>query len=1159
VVTNIEELHSAMDAEDSEMRLRRTHPREEEKKADSDDGADPADDEDEELDDEPPSMTSNLMKRFEGVAKDPKSDDDSVQMKKEDLSDDEEEEDDDDDIDRLMDDVKNADRAVITRHGYRLSLQRFIVFLHSMQGKKKNGQKFKVLHEALLADLNKEKGKGSMKRLREVAMAHLIKAGPDYLPIDLARLEPEAFLSFLLSITNVKANEFNKSYNGHRSALTFLFTVCEVAPTPSFHAKMKRCMTGLKNTSAAARGEKGSKLGEGKEPMPFEVYRALCKWMLEDGSSEMIFGHCFLTTTWNLMCRSRNTVFVRLEHMGWQNDAMTIQFAHTKTDREGKDAGFKRHVYANPDEPVVCNILSVARYRMAFPGIEEGRLFPGKSQYDRFRKLLGRIVQEHADEIRRLGIDPANIGVHSIRKGAATYCCNGTTAGVQFTAVCVRAGWTMGNVQDRYLQHQAAGDQVCGRTVAGLDVNSERFSLSPPHFVINEASGDGVSGVDGCKANDVDEAIDTVFGAVPQTWRMLSWFLLASLVFHRGWLEETTKEGSRLRGSILFRRGLFDTILPFAHTCLPWQNKNNDVLWRVVFTGITPAVTNFGYHRQEMEMMKDMPGQVADVVENMLDQREMGGGELTMSRLREELFDPFETRIQARLDKHGVSGSRLAMAKEKVVESSFKWDQGQFRSVPKDYEINTKLSCFDAWVTWHLGEDKKVGKSAVEYSTPPWKTLKVGDLKRTGSQKTYLANLKVLCETLDRAAELTKVSRPSLVELRSLYKSAPIQNVLKSVGTTKTGRQRRVDQIRWESLARQLRKPKAGTQAAAKTSRTQAAANKTSTPKLAKTAARRKARQAPKKKRKAVELDSESEDEVKFTGTGHRMSPSKAAKERIENRKAKRRAISKKAGKCNVPGPIPSSPDDGFLTLNAQDLKQIDSQGVMLSGASTTAYLNLLTRQHYHLGVRRSVDTFFPNLRSMLREHGLKHGSCGTWIKFADEVKDARLGDHGIDWTNDNLIFIQVFRGPTEAGHWALLVVDRTVDKLGRLVFIDSLPNLYKDTFEQLRECLSGTPLTPDGCKWIRASMPRQGPRTMDCGVFMSCIAAAYTKGVVSRGCFSAQEVSDFTSVSIQFKDDATILGGEGRDHMLASVRLQHCNLDAAIFDRISIQWLTNV
>jgi hypothetical protein len=47
------------------------------------------------------------------------------------------------------------------------------------------------------------------------------------------------------------------------------------------------------------------------------------------------------------------------------------------------------------------------------------------------------------------GHHPTNIGVHSIRKGAATYCCNGTTVGVSFAAVCVQACWTMGNVKDQ--------------------------------------------------------------------------------------------------------------------------------------------------------------------------------------------------------------------------------------------------------------------------------------------------------------------------------------------------------------------------------------------------------------------------------------------------------------------------------------------------------------------------------------------------------------------------------------------------------------------------------------------------------------------------------------------------------------------------------------
>jgi hypothetical protein len=104
---------------------------------------------------------------------------------------------------------------------------------------------------------------------------------------------------------------------------------------------MKQVMSGLKNTAAtSSRGHRGVSLSEGKEPLPFEVYCSLLrKWRQEDGSNEStIFGHCFLTLlTWNLMmCRSKNTVFIQREHIGWSGDAMTIQFAHSKTDREGQ-------------------------------------------------------------------------------------------------------------------------------------------------------------------------------------------------------------------------------------------------------------------------------------------------------------------------------------------------------------------------------------------------------------------------------------------------------------------------------------------------------------------------------------------------------------------------------------------------------------------------------------------------------------------------------------------------------------------------------------------------------------------------------------------------------------------------------------------------------
>ena len=60
------------------------------------------------------------------------------------------------------------------------------------------------------------------------------------------------------------------------------------------------------------------------------------------------------------MCRSRNTVHVQLEHINWENDAMTVQFAHTKTDMSGDEAGYKRHVYAKPFISEICTCLSLA-------------------------------------------------------------------------------------------------------------------------------------------------------------------------------------------------------------------------------------------------------------------------------------------------------------------------------------------------------------------------------------------------------------------------------------------------------------------------------------------------------------------------------------------------------------------------------------------------------------------------------------------------------------------------------------------------------------------------------------------------------------------------------------------------------------------------------
>ena len=59
---------------------------------------------------------------------------------------------------------------------------------------------------------------------------------------------------------------------------------CEVIPADAHTKKMKRLYQGLKPCSAQSRGAVGKRLvvGEGKEedPMPFELYQALCKYLV---------------------------------------------------------------------------------------------------------------------------------------------------------------------------------------------------------------------------------------------------------------------------------------------------------------------------------------------------------------------------------------------------------------------------------------------------------------------------------------------------------------------------------------------------------------------------------------------------------------------------------------------------------------------------------------------------------------------------------------------------------------------------------------------------------------------------------------------------------------------------------------------------------------
>lgn len=66
-----------------------------------------------------------------------------------------------------------------------------------------------------------------------------------------------------------------------------------------------------------------------------------------------------------------------------------------------------------------------------------------------------------------MGLIIADIGTHSFRKGIATVLAN-KPGGHAAISIWLRAGWSLGSVQSRYIFEGAGGDQFVGRAATGL-------------------------------------------------------------------------------------------------------------------------------------------------------------------------------------------------------------------------------------------------------------------------------------------------------------------------------------------------------------------------------------------------------------------------------------------------------------------------------------------------------------------------------------------------------------------------------------------------------------------------------------------------------------------------------------------------------------------
>ena len=630
-----------------------------------------------------------------------------------------------------------------------------------------------------------------------------------------------------------------KCYKNKRSNLNNLFKKYKHQPTPEFQDKVTEYMDGVVRLVAAAAQNGVGTIESGKRELSFQAYEKLQQWLLEERSHEGVFARAFLSLTWNLMCRGVNTC-VCLKHFAWKDDCFGLSFSHVKNDQDGSRNFHPRHIYANPDNYLLCCVTAVFEYLLCFPGLfkdEHTMLFPGPSQEERFSEILERVLNKHKEELLTLGYVPSDIGVHSIRKGACTYASSGTTAAPSSTSVNNRGGWTLGGARDVYMLYERAGDQYVGRILSGMNVLSATFGASCPDFIYHaDVLSDGQSAENvtererqqGLLESKVSSALMACFGnldkfaAIRRTLR----FGLASVLHHLeqgkhyhaittatanhtddAELSTATTNSPQVLSPVclspVYRSKHIFELKSRVRVVYPWEA--DDVAKRCVMrlTGIPPHVIHLAQMKQMQELLASMPPLILGGIEKMLDDRTVNGtmSETRMRALIEEgqqlLMDELRRATAASnlllqqqecATNDQQSGNMMNIVEDGNIRHKLWMHKGKFRRVPPMWTFPS-CNVHTAYKLWHT-QNTVTGQSAMIFLRP----VDV-DCQKDGGRR--LEEFRYLMWRFDAAAKELGLLRPRMTELDC---STAINAVVDTLGVpleTPKGRQRHLEKLKW--------------------------------------------------------------------------------------------------------------------------------------------------------------------------------------------------------------------------------------------------------------------------------------------------------------------------------------------------------------------------
>lgn len=283
------------------------------------------------------------------------------------------------------------------------------------------------------------------------------------------------------------------------------------------------------------------------------------------------------------MARSDNIKDLNIKQIEWRNDCLVFFFAKGKRNQEGEGCDTPWHVYSNPNDPYLCPVLSLSKYIFSNPDIitSGGRLFPGDEQYSRFIKIFRDIIKENITEFKKVGVNIGDLGAHSSRKGAISIVSSGCTVSPPMASICLRAQWSMGNVKDRYIHYEKAGDQFTGRSVTGISSVTKELAISPVYWDYTDCGEEGKNYV----LQTITDLVVNADDIEPPMFELLQ-YLFASLCYHYNFLRENICATNKLNASPLYNCIDSFEFLNAARVTFPWDITN----YKPHFIGIPPHI-----------------------------------------------------------------------------------------------------------------------------------------------------------------------------------------------------------------------------------------------------------------------------------------------------------------------------------------------------------------------------------------------------------------------------------------------------------------------------------------------------------------------------------------------------------------------------------------